>query len=350
MRAWAVCALALGALAALAGCATPDRADDTPTVKSSFTMADQRRVVESVQSWSFQSAAGRIIRTPHYRIFTTEKDPMLVGRLPWFSEAALTHYRTAITPLPAPKLRLDTYLMDNRPQWVRLTKRLLGQRGERFTQIPRGGFATRGVGVYYDLGVFDTLSIAAHEGWHQYTQRTFRDRLPIWLEEGLATFMEGHKWDRADPIFLPWANIERFDQLRAAQASGALLPLEQLIATSPQQQSPAGVGLVMYYAQVWALAHFLNEGDSGRHRAGLIAMLDDAADGRFRRTLLVRLGEERARRAISTGLGAGALLAYLDDDLPTLSRGYGQFIDRIVKPGSRDRIVSGRSPMVVSQP
>jgi Protein of unknown function (DUF1570) len=340
-----VCGFALYVLTVMANCASPTRTGDARIAASSFSQSDKPSVVESVESWSFQSTTGRIIRTQHYRIFTTEKDPILVNRLPNFAEAALTHYRTAITPLPAPTLRLDTYLMDNRPQWVRLTLQLLGKRGDRFTQIPRGGYATRGVGAYYDLGVFDTLAIAAHEGWHQYTQRTFQDRLPIWLEEGLASFMEGHKWDRHDPIFLPWANIERFDQLRKAHASGALLSLEQLVTTSPQQQSPAGDGLVTYYAQVWALAHFLNEGDGQRHRSGLDAMLTDAAEGRFRQTLLVRLGPERARDAVSTSLGAGALLAYQDDDLPTLSKEYERFIEQIVAPGSRDRIVDGRSPI-----
>lgn len=338
---------AIVACALLSACANPSKpvaeeADSTvpPTVIL------PRDVIESVEPWTFHGAAGQIIRTTHYRIFTTERDAILTDRLPRFLEVALMHYRTSLTPLPPPRLRLDTYLMDNRPQWARLTQQLLGAEGERFAQIQRGGFATRGVGVFYDIGVFDTLAVAAHEGWHQYTQRAFRERLPIWLEEGLASFMEGHKWDGAEPLFLPWANIQRFDQLRKAHGDGRLLSLAELAATAPQDSAAsAGESLVTYYAQVWALAHFLNEGDGGRYRAGLRAMLEDAAQGRFRRTLLVRLGRSEGARAISTGRGAGALTAYLDVDLEELGARYRAFLDQVVTPGSRDRIVAGRSPL-----
>lgn len=336
----------------LSGCATHGSRDAQPapadanTHERSGAPGPSEPIVLSAQPWSFGNVTGQVVLTRHYRIFTTEDEAALMGRLPGFLEAALAHYRTIITPLPAPPLRLDTYLMDNRPQWVRLTRRLLGAAGERFTRIQRGGFATRGIGVFYDIGVFDTLSVAAHEGWHQYTQRTFGDRLPIWLEEGLATFMEGHKWDGVEPIFLPWANVERFDQLRTAHADGSLLGLKDLLATAPQDSGAArGEALVTYYAQVWALAHYLNEGEGGRYRPDLRAIVADAADGNLRRTLLVRLGRVDGARAIASGRGAGVLRAYLGVPIDELADGYARFIGRVVARGSRDQIVAGRSPI-----
>ncbi len=302
-------------------------------------------VIESVEDWSFGAARGQIVRTQHYRVFTTETQPLLVGRLPNFLERALEHYRTAITPLPAPPIKLDTYLMDNRPQWVRLAQQLLGPESEHLTRIQRGGFATRGVGVFYDIGVFDTLAVAAHEGWHQYAQRTLRERLPIWLEEGIATFMEGHKWDGAEPAFLPWANVERFDQLRKAHAAGRVLALPDLLSTSPLDAGPSADALVDYYAQVWVLVHFLMEADDGAHRPAMRAVLDDAANGRLNRTLLVRIGRTDAARAISTARGDGVLRAYIAAPMDSLAASYASFIDRIVAVGSRDRIVAGRSPL-----
>ncbi len=333
----------------LQGCAarqTPP--PQTPTESrsadaASFTSIGD--VIESVEDWSFGSASGQIIRTPHYRIFTTESQPLLVGRMPNFLERALEHYRAAITPLPAPPIKLDTYFMDNRPQWVRLAQQILGPESENLTRIQRGGFATRGVGVFYDIGVFDTLSVAAHEGWHQYAQRTLRERLPIWLEEGIATFMEGHKWDGAEPAFLPWANVERFDQLRKAHAAGRLLALPDLLAASPLEAGPGADALIDYYAQVWALVHFLIEAEEGAYRPALRAILDDAADGRLNRTLLVRLGRADAARAISTARGDGVLRAYVATPMDSLAASYASFIDRIVAVGSRDRIVAGRSPL-----
>lgn len=331
-------------LAILSGCASnpaPSPAsDEAPTINLTI-----RDTIESIEPWTFQGAEGEVIRTTHYRIFTTERDAILTDRLPSFLEVALAHYRTCLTPLPPPRLRLDTYLMDNRPQWSRLTQQLLGAEGERFQQIQRGGYATRGVGVFYDIGVFDTLAVAAHEGWHQYRQRSFQESLPVWLEEGLATFMEGHKWDGSTPLFLPWANIERFDQLRKAHAAGTLLELDALVATAPQDApGSAGERLVTYYAQVWALAHFLNEGNDGAYRGQLRALLEDAATGRYRRTLLVKLGRRDGSIAISSGRGDGAIQAYFGASATELNAAYRAFVDQVVAPGSRDRIVAGRSP------
>jgi hypothetical protein len=118
-----------------------------------------------------------------------------------------------------------------------MTRSLAGDQAETYLRIPRGGFALRGKGVYYDIGPRDTLSIAAHEGWHQYTQATFRHPLPLWLEEGIAAYFEGFRWDRTDrtlPVFLPWSNPQRFDTLREAVAADTLMPLRELLVSRPQ--------------------------------------------------------------------------------------------------------------------
>ncbi|RMH27178.1 MAG: DUF1570 domain-containing protein [Planctomycetota bacterium] len=326
----------------LTACSSPS----APRPAGASAPGPSEHAVLSAEPWSFAGADGQIVRTRHYRIFTTEREAVLMGRLPGFLESALAHYRTAITPLPAPAMRMDTYLLDTRPQWAAVTRRLMGPRAERFLQIQRGGFATGGVGVFYDIGPFDTLAVAAHEGWHQYTQRTFAQGLPIWLEEGLAAYMEGHRWDGDRPIFLPWSNLERFDRLRAAHAAGELLPLSRLVETAPQEAGAgSGDALVTYYAQVWALAHYLAEGEGGAHRSALNAILHDAAGGALARAVLVRLGPAEGGRALRTGRGDGVLRAYLGRSAADLDASYARFIDAVVAPGSRGWVVQGRSPL-----
>ncbi len=340
-------------VALCAGCAAPSGAPRgeavSPGVLGEHAPGDFARrepVVESVEPWTFDSATGSIIRTRHYRIFTTEQDPALTDRMPDFCERALDHYRSTLGPLPAPPVRLDTYLMDNRPQWTRVTQRLTGQQDSAQLQIRRGGFATRGVGVFYDIGLYDTMAIAAHEGWHQYTQRTFREPLPAWLEEGVATFMEGHRWDGATPLFLPWANVERYDRLRQAHAEGGLLPLAVLSTTTPQELMSRRSGAELtYYAQVWALVHFLNEGDGGRWRTGLRLLLADAAAGRLRIALAAEIGARGAHEAVASRSGAALLEAYLGEEAPSLDASYRAFVERVVRQGGRDSIVRGRSPL-----
>lgn len=302
--------------------------------------------VLSVEEWRFGGYEGKIIRTRHYRIYTTERDRILRDRLAGFAEHALAHYRTALARLPAPPQRLDTYLMDNRPQWTDLTKRLMGRESEQLGLIQRGGFASRGIGVYYDLGLYDTLAIAAHEGWHQYTQRTFKDRLPAWLEEGVATYMEGHRWMRATPVFRAWSNMERYEALVKAAREGELMTLEELLAAQPAEVlARLDDSILTYYAQLWALIHFLNEGEGGRYAPALAGVLIDASEGTMSRALAAHLGRSEARAAMARRAGGPVFEAYFTPDIESAGEAYRAFIEELTRRGGRSAIAEGRSPI-----
>jgi hypothetical protein len=305
-----------------------------------------RAEVLSTDKWTFATAEGHVIRTANYRIYTTVENPVLRGRLATYLEHGLVHYRTALGPLPAPTQRLDTYLMKNRPQWEAVTKQLMGEQAELLLKIPRGGYASRGIGVFYDIGIFDTLAISGHEGWHQYTQRVFKEQLPVWLEEGVATFMEGHRWEGNTPAFRPWSNVQRFDQLRTAADKGGLLPLEDLLDSRPQDFLDQSDDRVLtFYSQIWALVHFLNEGESGKYRASLRVLLNDAATGQLNESLRTRLGDRAASSALVQRTGPGVFLAYFNEDLAAASSEYAAFLQQLVATGSRGPIVEGRSPI-----
>ena len=295
--------------------------------------------VLSIEPWTFGQSDGSIIRTQHYRVFTTSDRPIIRQVLPGFLEASLVQYRTSLADLPAPPVKLDTYLMDTRPEWATLTRALMRERAETYLRIQRGGFAASGRGVYRDLGTLsDTLNLAAHEGWHQYTQLTFKTRLPTYLEEGIATYMEGFRFDPSRPtapIFMPWANTERYDQLRAAAGKGQLFSLSELVSSSPQNLIATNqTRALTWYAQVWALVHFLREGESGLYAAGFQTMLTDAAGGVSESTRT-----SRRRQMLNP------FPVYFDSSADELDAAYQAFIERITAPGARDKIVAGRSPL-----
>lgn len=331
----------------LAGCAStvksPEPVEPAPTLVSSET------VVLSEEPWTYQGNEGTQITTSYYRILTTSKRGTLRRRLPLFLETALQEYRTAFGPLPAPRTKLDTYLMSNRPQWEILTQQVMGDKADQFLVIGRGGFASGGRGVFWDIGLQGTFVIAAHEGWHQYLQRTFRHRIPVWLDEGLATYMEAFRWDTQDPdrpIFNGWSNVERFDQLRAAHIEGKLVPLEDLLGQTPQELIQISDDLALtYYAQVWALTHFLLEGEGGVHADDLHRLLLDASSGELARIAQQRLGTTSRQTAMALSRGPGVFLIYFNEDLDEASAQYDAFVDRIVATGSKNKIVAGVSPL-----
>jgi len=195
--------------------------------------------------------------------------------------------------------------------------------------------------------LYDTLAIAAHEGWHQYTQRSFKVALPIWLEEGIATYNEGHHWDRATPLFTPWANLQRYDQLMKAKNEGKLFSLEELLTSSPQSHFDSTGGEVLtYYAQLWALVHFFNEGENGRHQASLRILLQHAADGSISSMMEKHLGTAEAHRTLMSRSGPAVFLVYFDEDIDRVNEAYMEFIRTISAQSARSRIVRGDSPIV----
>ncbi len=301
--------------------------------------------------WMFDTTPGRLVRTPSYALHTTLPKGPLADRMPGFLERALFHYTSEIADLPRPRAPLETYLFATRPQWNRLTQKLLGEDAGPFLRIDRGGFSHRGRGVYYDLGpINDTLTIAAHEGWHQYIQTTFRDPLPIWLDEGVATYMEGFRPSPDDPtlpIFMPWANLERYETLRYAVGRRRAMPLEELLRTSPQALLERDDWAPLrYYAQIWALIHFLREGEGGIYEKSLAAMLTDAAMGRAGSVIEERMGRTAAVAYRTRRDGLVLFTAYVNSDIALVDRQFKNFLELLSQRGVRTKISQGLSPIL----
>ncbi|MCA9303661.1 MAG: hypothetical protein KC996_06035 [Phycisphaerales bacterium] len=332
----------------LAGCgSTPAIPDPSPSVQT----VDTSRFITEESAWSFNGNPGREYRTPSAIVRTTTDDRIIRGRLPAFVERSVIHYQHAIISLPTPDEPIETYLMGNRPQWEQLTKRLLGDKASIYLGIERGGFTSGQRGVFYDIGPRDSFIICAHEGWHQYSYSAFKDPLPVWLDEGVACFMEGFKWDIAAPDrprFMPWANTERYDQLRIAASRNALMPLHTILTTRPQDlmaRNASGDQLLTWYAQVWAFVHFLYEAEGSRFRAGLQQILLDAAAGNLYTRVEHIVGTDESRLLRSRRVGAGVLGAYLPQfTLRELDLAYQDYIQRITRTGGRDAVVAGQSP------
>lgn len=316
-----------------------NRAERTNRVATMTTRSSNASAVVSAEAWSFEGIPGQKMTTPSFELYTTVTNALLLDRLPVFLEHALRYYETALGPLPAPREHLETYVVATRPQWTRVTRRLMGSDAGVYLRITRGGFAARGRGVYYDIGSDETLAVAAHEGWHQYAQATFDDQLPVWLEEGVATWMEGFRWDERDrrlPLFDAWDNPERFRVLRRAAIDGTVVPLADLLSSRPQDEIAASNDRALrYYAQVWALTHFLYEGDAGAYREPLRRMLADAAAGTLYDTVEAQLGPRAAREARLRRIGPQVLLTYIGDaDLDELDRRYRAYVRRIAHPSA----------------
>ncbi|MFM1831491.1 MAG: hypothetical protein RLZZ558_1831 [Planctomycetota bacterium] len=356
--------LSVMAVAVLHACASSGRARREGTVDSGSTDArpaavagtpdapvDPDPVIRSVTAWNDGGGPGERVRTEHYNLHLALKDPVFQSWMPRYMEACFTAYATQLGPLPRPDEPLDLFIFATRNAWEAWTRRTLGREADLYLGLGRGGFTTDGTSILFDIGRVDTLTIAAHEGWHQFSQRSLRQPLPTWMEEGLACWMEGTRLTRTGvpTAFRPWRNFERWNELRNASRAGRLMPLSELLETSPQiclERSKDD--LLTYYAQCWALIHFLNEGEGGRHAAALRQVLADAAAG----SLATRLSASQRiqdpalrRRALQNRLGSAILLEYFTADLPGLQQAYEAFVEQVCRRGAGDRIYRGESPL-----
>lgn len=320
----------------------------TPQRSGSDAPAHRDPATPSLEPWQFGEFPGYIVSTANYRVYTTLTNARMLDLLPDFYERALNHYTTALADLPRPTRPLRTYLFQNRRQWQAKTEELLPDQAEMFANLGRGGFTTRGTSVLYYIDrysfPYDTLAIAAHEGWHQYTQQTFKHQLPVWLEEGIATYMEGFRRnDDGVLVFMPAANRERQETLRRAVRRGNLIPLNDLLTRTPQSFLGSSKDtLLVYYAQVWALTNFLAEGENGRYRAALAEVLTDAAEGRLvgrlaaSTTVVTATGRRRGISVLST-VGPAVAQEYFNHDLRELEQQYLAYVDDLLERTSRRR-------------
>jgi tetratricopeptide (TPR) repeat protein len=124
-------------------------------------------------------------------------------------------------------------------------------------------------------GEIDTPSVI----YHEYAHRLIRDatsRVPPWANEGLAEFystfrVSGNGFDLGRPI-------SHHVLLLREQAS--LIPLETLLAVerdSPYYNERSKQGI--FYAQSWALVHYLMAGNNGIRRPQLATYLQLVAQG-----------------------------------------------------------------------
>jgi len=229
--------------------------------------------------WQFGNRTGHEIVTPHYQIYTTIKDPIYQHLLVKVLEAS--HARAVkMDPESHVDGPLVCYVFRNRDEWEAYTKMRGGANAGIYLHIAAGGYCQQGVFAGYDLGRDQTLSVIAHESWHQFSWFAFKDRLPSWLEEGLATQNEGVEWDGVTPRFASEDNFQRWLALKAALRENRMWKISDLVrmhagqAIKRQQKD-----VDSYYAELWSLVLFMKS--SPVYLPRMMHLIDDAREGKL---------------------------------------------------------------------
>jgi hypothetical protein len=268
------------------------------------------------------------IRTEHYEIYSTIQDrPDLLSRMGQLMEGAYGVYKTLAPAVPPTDHPMRCYLFNTRVEWMDFTRLHTGPDASVYLQITRGGYTLHDWYVAYFIGDIGTYSVSAHEGWHQFVARHFKGRLPPFLEEGMACMFENVEWDNDLPRFNLSLNPARELSLRKAEDEGELFPLKDLVVLhAGQVVGRSDVRIQAWYAQDWAFARFLREGENGKYRPALQKLLADTAAG----TVYDPTGSLRVRYLGWNPAGVIPLLEhYLDEPLSVTDQAYQQFMHNV---------------------
>lgn len=288
------------------------------------------------EGWTYLEKPGQRLTTAHYHILTTAQEQPIAQSLPAFLEASLARHRLFAgtrfggPALPAPPGRMTLFLFADREEWAQFTRQTIDASAYPLLAIEIGGYAAGGRAVLFALPPkFDrlTLKIAAHEGWHQYVQRSFREPLPTWVDEMVAVLAEGFYVDESGRFrFEPLLNPERFSQLAMVLETSRWRPLREILSGDPTRLlSSEPHRAVEYYAQLWALGLYLAV-DPNRWE-GVQRVLRDAAAGRLARTLGSPSPE---------AFGTMTFARYITHDIDAAEAGYLAFARALVDGASTE--------------
>lgn len=286
------------------------------------------RIAATRSPWKTPTGTGELVRTKHYQIYTNLPAGPLADSLPGVMEGAHQLYMD-LTGLdsPAKQHRLDMYMVATRGDWESLTRLRMGRRAGAALKLEAGGYTVNGVTVCWNIGGLATTSVAVHEGMHQFLYHRLANRLPLWAEEGLATTCEGLGIQSDRVHFTPDRNLLRLSNLRQTLLRKEWVPLGLLLQSDPKELVVSGQGSVLgYYAQVWALMHWLR--NTPPYDEGLKALLADAAAGRFEQVVPARhlqLPPAHYNRAVAMPL----FRHYIAEDIESLNDAFQAYAENL---------------------
>lgn len=290
----------------------------------------------AVERKEWTSPAGRQgvqLLTEHFDLRVTSPDEMLLAYLGPFAETTFAAYRELMPIQASLDERLVVYLFETRREWAAFTQMAFPARANAYLHIHDGGYtdAASATCVMFDLRRDHTLSLMAHEGWHQYVAAYLTEPIPPWLNEGMATQFEGFGLDGDRPIFKPRENYSRRNHLRLAMTrEDGLIPLEELLRIHAghavtQKTKPAST----YYAQVWSLVLMLREGYDGRYTDRFAQLLADLGGNRLR--LAIQGYQAATPGAKQMSLGELVFRHYITEDFDGFMDEYREYVGHLLR-------------------
>ena len=283
----------------------------------------------TTETWTFGEKQYKVLNTQHYRIYTTITDDEVLDMIVETMEGANSIYQQLAPGVTISTRRMDCYIFRWRSEYDAYTAVHGGADAGVYLQIRSGGYTIRDQYVAHYTNRTGMVSVAAHEGWHQWAGRHFRGRLPPFFEEGLSCMFETVSFRNNLPQWNLSLNGPRAESLKKAIDTKSLLPLEALCSMHAGDiVGEKNEKIDAFYAQCWAFARFLWEGENGKYRPLMQKWISETADGtvkdptRTHARAIMPWRREAVRPMIEHYLGA---------DIATVDKAYQAYIRTIAR-------------------
>jgi hypothetical protein len=209
-----------------------------------------------------QAAAERVIitRTEHVYLYAPSASSTLHRQLARVLEASTRRFTAQVPGGSEPFIKVRLY--ESEYAWRQAVAERLPAGVHLGRGMSRGAVTIGGDSYLFDIGGSDALRLAAHEAWHAWAQLAL-SRLPVWLDEALATRAEGFYLPPGggDVIFDSRANPTRRSHLRRLTGAGNLGSLEEYLGSDPAQLTDDARALDDFYARAWVFGLLLEDAD-----------------------------------------------------------------------------------------
>jgi len=292
--------------------------------------------LKGIEVWTNRYGPGLKLTTAHYEVFTTLLNPSILRQSAEIIESAYKAYNLQLPEPIETKIKFTIYLFADRRQWEDFTNNFAGEQAGIFLRIKAGAYCHNGACVAYDIGSERTFSVLAHEGWHQFSSRHFKYRLPSWLDEGVAMLFEVQRTEDGTFGFEPAKNAYRLDALKKTLLNNKMLPIRDLIMTTPGEvlASDQAEAVMGFYSQSYALIRFLREVDGGKRLDDYHRLLADGLRGNWPLDEASRkiAADRNIPRSILWNRIVSLVLfrEYIGDDYESFEKEYLAFCRRIV--------------------
>ncbi len=289
------------------------------------------------ESWTFGKTEGTLLTTPHYRIYTTLTDPQMLAILPRFMETAHRLYAQLLPVAQPSDEPSNLYVFRTRNEWEAFTRRFTPSRASTYFRIRSGGYAEPNGTVVYYLKRYVTFAVIAHEGFHMYVFRNFQpNAVPAWLNEGLASYCEGHEWQQDNPVFTPGVNRFRMNSVRRALIKGSLFKLDDMLGTNAGKVIQSSSDKVeTYYAQAWSMVTFLMQGPRGKYAPGFQRLRTELGTEEQRLTVNAYIAAHPKSDGQALGAGEALFRSYITEDLEGFNADYGLWLRKLTQPSEQ---------------